>query len=396
MMSVGKSFVVAVTMILGSVAAAANASGTPAGSVLIAVEGPMTGPQASTGIDMLRGAQLAASQINAGGGVDGKQIQIVPADDRADPSTGIRVAHRMIARGVVGVIGPFNSSVGVKNLPIYRRAGVTILRLTSATNTQGFGVTTQPMVNQIAPVEAMELSTVLRATSVDVLFDPSTYTAGIARQLVGLLQANGVSVPVNRSLSPTATAAQQSAALEQVRSTPASVTYLAMYGPQAGVIAKDLYGTNTGPTHGPLGLCFIDLAAQGPDFVNGAGAAVASSCLSSGVPAATQLPGGQTYAAAYEARFGVAPGTWGAFTYDSLNLFANSGAHVHSWRGPQVRKDLAQTSSFPGVTGSITIEPGSGNRVNPPVVILDIDAAGQYVVDPTWAADAGYQLPASS
>jgi hypothetical protein len=43
------------------------------------------------------------------------------------------------------------------------------------------------------------------------------------------------------------------------------------------------------------------------------------------------------------------------------------------------------------VTGTTTILPASGNRAKPPVVILDIDAAGQYTVDSAWAAFAGYR-----
>jgi hypothetical protein len=39
------------------------------------------------------------------------------------------------------------------------------------------------------------------------------------------------------------------------------------------------------------------------------------------------------------------------------------------------------------------IDPSSGNRVNAPVVILGIDAAGNYVIDPTWAESAGFSLP---
>jgi branched-chain amino acid transport system substrate-binding protein len=148
----------------------------------------MSGSQAGTGLDMLRGVQLAASEIDARGGVLGQHREIVAADDRADAATGVQAAHRMVARKVVAVVGPFNSSVGVKNLPIYKKAGVSILRLTSVTDTQGFGVTTQPMVTRIAPVEAQDLTQVLHVSSVAVLFDPSTYTAGITHQLVSLLE----------------------------------------------------------------------------------------------------------------------------------------------------------------------------------------------------------------
>src|SRR5207245_2005591 len=109
----------------------------------------------------------------------------------ASPTTGVSVAKQMVAQHAFGVVGPFNSSVGLKNLPIYRSASVSILRLTSARATQGYGVTTQPMDVQGAPVEARDITDILHATRVAIIYDTSTYTAGIATQLRDLLAAAG-------------------------------------------------------------------------------------------------------------------------------------------------------------------------------------------------------------
>ena len=68
--------VVVVSIGAGAVAALVTASSTasPAASrasapVTIAIEAPLSGPQASNGRDMLRGVQLAVMQANAHGGV---------------------------------------------------------------------------------------------------------------------------------------------------------------------------------------------------------------------------------------------------------------------------------------------------------------------------------------
>jgi branched-chain amino acid transport system substrate-binding protein len=352
--------------------------------VRIAVMGPMSGEEASTGLDMLRGTQLAAARLNAHGGVLRRRIVLVPGDDRADPATGAKVARRLVHSRVSAVIGPFNSSVGLLALPIYRAAGLPIVRLTSATATEGFGVTTQPMVTQIAPVEQGELTGVLHARSVAVLYDPSTYTSAIATQLAGALQGAGVSVPVHTVLDPHASTAQVDQALQAVAGARPDVTYLAMYGPQAGAIVARMAATPRS-----YGRCFVDLAAQGPTFVSAAGTAAAG-CLNSGVPSAGQLPGGKRYTAAYRARFHVAPGTWGAFAYDSLDMLAAAVERTHRWAGPKLLGALQHTRAFRGVTGTTTILPASGNRAKPPVVILDIGASGQYTVDSAWAGFAGY------
>jgi ABC-type branched-subunit amino acid transport system substrate-binding protein len=63
---------------------------------------------------------------------------------------------------------------------------------------------------------------------------------------------------------------------------------------------------------------------------------------------------------------------------------------THRWSGPKLLGALLHTRGFRGVTGTTTILPSSGNRANPPVVILDVDAAGRYTVNRTWASFAGY------
>lgn len=97
------------------------------------------------------------------------KLRLLRADDQASAAKGVTVAQQMVAQHAFGVVGPFNSSVGLKSLPIYRSGGVSILRLTSASPTQGYGVTDQPMDVQVAPVEAREITQVLHASRVAMI-----------------------------------------------------------------------------------------------------------------------------------------------------------------------------------------------------------------------------------
>jgi branched-chain amino acid transport system substrate-binding protein len=386
------AFAVAATLAVGlTVAGCTSASTTTSSTVpapvpgLVAIEGPMTGSQASTGIDMYRGAQLAADQINAAGGVDGVKLHLVQADDAALPATGVKVANQMVKQGVFGVVGPFNSGVGVENLSIYRTAGVPIVRLTSAHQTQGFGVTTQPMDVQVAPVEAKELTGQLLATRVAIVYDTSAYTTSIATQLKGLLTTAGHPPVTFASVQGDQT--NFDTVLATVKSAHPDVVYIAAYGTVAGQIAKQAAQVGVG------GKCFVDLAAQGPDFVAAATVPVAQTCLNSGVPSAQQFTGAASYVADYQSAFHTSPGTWGTFTYDSVELLAKSVAAAGGWKQAATRTALSHTVNMSGITGAITIDPVTGNRVNAPVVILGVDASGNYVIDPTWAQSVGFSIP---
>ena len=75
-----------------------------------------------------------------------------------------------------------------------------------------------------------------------------------------------------------------------------------------------------------------------------------------------------------------------------MEILAQAVRDAGGWKQAAVKSKLANTSAYPGITGTITIQPKTGNRVNTPVVMLDIDAAGNYVVDPTWAQAADFPL----
>lgn len=75
---------------------------------------PLSGPFAGWGTKHLNGAKMAASEINARGGVFGKQIELVINDDKNDPKEAVTIYRRMVeADQVISVIGPVSSDVAI-------------------------------------------------------------------------------------------------------------------------------------------------------------------------------------------------------------------------------------------------------------------------------------------
>jgi len=108
-----------------------------ADNVKIGLMGPMTGSWASEGQEMKQVMELLAEQINAKGGVLGKQLEIVSADDGGDPRTAALAAQRLATQGVAAVVGTYGSSVTEATQGIYDEAkiiqvanGSTAIRLT--------------------------------------------------------------------------------------------------------------------------------------------------------------------------------------------------------------------------------------------------------------------------
>ncbi|WP_147461834.1 ABC transporter substrate-binding protein, partial [Pseudomonas syringae group genomosp. 3] len=71
-----------------------------ADTIKIGIAGPKTGPVAEYGTMQFNGARMAIEQINAKGGVDGKQLEAVEYDDACDPKQAVAVANKVVNDGV--------------------------------------------------------------------------------------------------------------------------------------------------------------------------------------------------------------------------------------------------------------------------------------------------------
>jgi hypothetical protein len=131
-----------------------------------------------------------------------------------------------------------------------------------------------------------------------------------------------------------------------------------------------------------------------PAFVTDAGLNVARSVVLSGVPEAAQLPHADAYVQDYEQRFGRTPGVWGTFTYDSMKVLAEAIETAGSTAFRPALDSLLQTRNYKGAIGTTTIDPLTGNRVDVPVFILNVDAKRAFTpVDSASAVDPLRQVP---
>jgi len=95
------------------VIASSQFMGTPraADPIKVGWVGPLSPPGGyAEGALMKQAAQLAADEINAKGGVLGRQIEVVFADTRGKPEEGTAAAERLISQEkVVAITGEFHS-----------------------------------------------------------------------------------------------------------------------------------------------------------------------------------------------------------------------------------------------------------------------------------------------
>jgi branched-chain amino acid transport system substrate-binding protein len=92
-------------LLMGALAAAAFA--IPAGAqdaYVVGVSGALTGPAAGTNAPPIEGLRLYVDRLNAGGGVNGKKVQLTVLDDQGEPSKAAANAKRLLTQDNVSLL----------------------------------------------------------------------------------------------------------------------------------------------------------------------------------------------------------------------------------------------------------------------------------------------------
>jgi hypothetical protein len=72
-----------------------------------------------------------------------------------------------------------------------------------------------------------------------------------------------------------------------------------------------------------------------------------------------------------------------------VNFFLDGVRVAQKFKGKRLKQVLDNVENWQGVTGFVTIEPATGNRVPATLVILDVNAQGELVIDQDWAEAVG-------
>lgn len=75
--------------------------------------GPLTGDAASYGLSVKQGAEVAINEINAAGGVNGHNLELVFEDDECDEEKSISAYNKVMDEGVVAILGAVTSGCSI-------------------------------------------------------------------------------------------------------------------------------------------------------------------------------------------------------------------------------------------------------------------------------------------
>ncbi len=165
--------------------------------IKLGIAGAHSGDLASYGIPTWNAAQLVVEEINAKGGIDGKKVVIVDADDECKPEKATNAANKLVSEKVAGVIGHICSGAATAAMPIYNGAklvsispSATTPSLTTSGKNPYFFRTIANDDAQAKLSAAFTLDT-LKAKRIAIIHDNGEYGKGYAENNKKIIEAAG-------------------------------------------------------------------------------------------------------------------------------------------------------------------------------------------------------------
>jgi branched-chain amino acid transport system substrate-binding protein len=250
-MNIGKGLAVVVAVLAGGFLAMrvfqgpapAPTAATATGPLTIGVAGPMTGSEASFGEQIRRGAAKAVEDLNAKGGVLGRQIVLATGDDACDPKQARSVAEEMATKKVPVVIGHFCSGSSIPASEVYLENG--ILQVSPASTNPKF--TERGLANVFrtcgrddnqGKVAAQYVAAKLPGKIVAIVDDKSAYGQGLADEFEKGLKAAGVKPVFHEAI--TAGEKDYSALVTKLKAAKVDLLYLGGYKTEGGLIVRQM------------------------------------------------------------------------------------------------------------------------------------------------------------
>jgi branched-chain amino acid transport system substrate-binding protein len=385
-----KRILVALIISLSLFSACTN-PGAGGDKVRVGVFMSLTGSTANFGISSVNGIKMAADEVNAAGGINGKQIELLVQDDRSDASEAATIVTKFVTQDQVhAVLGEVASSRSIAAAPIAQNAKVPMLTPSS----------TNPEVTKkgdfifrscfIDPVQGAAIAQFaaksLNAKTAAIMVDrKNDYSTGLEKVINETFTRMGGKIVAVQSYQE----GDQdfNAQLTSLKGGNPEVIFVPGYYNDVGLIAKQARDKGiTVPLIGGDGWDSTQLYAIG-------GAALNGSYFTNHYSPYDTDPKVQKFVNDYKARYNSLPDALAATAYDAAKIMFDAIKRAPSLEGTAIRDALAATKEFPGVTGTVTFN--ENRDAVKPIVMIEIKDGGTYAVKERVTVE-GAAMPAAA
>lgn len=370
--------------LLAVVAACSMATGVALAqeTIKIGVIGPFTGGSSSMGVSMRDGVTLAAKEINAKGGVLGKQIELVLRDDEAKNERGVEIAQEFINKTkVVAAVGYINTGVALASQRFFQEAKIPVINCvaTGTLITHQFDKEPENYIFRNAAHDTIQAPMIVEEAvtrrgfkKVAIMADSTAYGDLGRKDLTAALEAKGITPVASEKFNIKDT--DMTAQLLKAKEAGAEVILTYAIGPELAQIANGMAKLGwKKPMIGSWTLSmanFIDTAGK-----NGEGATMPQTFLQD-----PNTPARKAFIDAYLKEFKpkknrIDSPVSAAQGYDSIFLLAAAIQQAGSTDGPKIKEALENLSTK--VDGIVTVYNKPFSKTDHDAITANIPLMGQ-------------------
>ncbi len=360
-------------LVIGACGSSSTAGG--GGVIRVGITGPFTGPYADPGSAIRNAGELAIEDINAAGGINGRMLQAVAQDDACDAQQGTQAAEKLLTLGIIAIVGGYCSGASIPESDILHRSGdlpfITAASSNPKFTEQGYDNVFR-MVSRDdaeAPADVSFMKDWLKAKSIAIMHDNTTYAKGVADSAKSAAAGAGLTVTYFDAITPGQK--DYTAALVKVGTGNPDVLFYTGYYPEFGLLAKEY--VQLSPKYKLNG----DSADVDPSVIKVAGTALNNSNITINTLPTTEFihnAQNDAFTAKYKSKYGAPPGDYSSYEYDGMMALAQAlkddGGKTDS---KSLNAALHAVSLAQGTTGSVKFD-NKGDRPTP--LFLAVQASG--------------------
>lgn len=343
-----KVLLLSVLIAFGLLCGAAFAADT----VKIGLLAPLTGFAAADGFSVLESVKLAVEKVNSGGGVLGKQVELVYYDDAADAKQSVPLAHKLIGQDkIVAFVAGSYSMPSRAIAPIFDEEEIPLVAAYALhpdlTNGEfcfrnGFLGTTE---GRVAAYAALEL---FKAKKVSLITSDNDFGQTLSEGFTGYMKKVGREKDLVLHQTYPGSEKDFKVYLSKIKDAAPDVVFFSGYYFQTGP------GLKQAKEMGIDNIRFIgEQGADSPKTSEIAGEAADGFVILTNLDRDDPRPNVQEFLKNYRERHKIEPDMVGASAYDAFMIIVDAIERSGSTKGRDIRDAIAATKDYNGLTGVI-------------------------------------------
>lgn len=361
--------IMSLALVAGALAGCGGSKGSGSGTlteVTVVTVSPLSGGQASLGVAIKNGAELAVKERTKDLEAAGYKVLFKPQDDEAKDTVGGQIAQRLASdKNVVGVVGTLNTGVAKVIAPVLHKEGSGLVMISPANTGVIMTESGWTNYNRIVfrddfqgPAAARYAAKVLNVKNVYVMHDKTDYGKALAQEFAKEIKKHNVNVIAEVGVDEKK-GDYGAEATQAVAKTPDLIYFGGIYD-TAGPLFKQIRAK------GFKGMFMGGDGLDSGDLVKLAGDAAENTYFTS-VSADYKSGEGKAFLEKYQAAYKDAPPAYALYGYDAMNLLLQNLVEYGKKNNGKLpdraafAKQVRNTKNFKAISSTISFDAKGDN-----------------------------------